>query len=76
MASTDQDVHESGSGLVSLTSTQSASTSITTRQKRVRHKFRSWTFQVIISTNAAALIGGRPFIELALKLYVICSGAL
>ncbi len=64
MASTDQDVHESDSGLDILTSTQSASTSITTRPKRARHKFSSWTFQLKFSADAAALNGGPASVPL------------
>ena len=50
MASRDQDVHESDSGLDNLTSIQSASTSTTTR--RVGHKFSSWTFQLKFSAES------------------------
>jgi hypothetical protein len=64
MASTDQDVHESDSGLNNLISTQSASTSITTRPKRVRHKFISWTFQLKFNADAAALNGGLASVTL------------
>jgi hypothetical protein len=58
MASTDQDVHDSDSDLDSLISTQSASTSTTARKKQVRHRFSSWTFQLTLSADAAALKGG------------------
>ena len=58
MASTDQDVHDSDSELVNLNSSQSARTSTTAREKRVRHLFSCWTFQLIFSADAAALNGG------------------
>lgn len=61
MASTNQDVHESvsDSDLSSLNSTQSSCTSTTSRKKQIRHRFSSWTFQLTINTNAAALNGER-----------------
>ncbi len=46
------------SNLDSFTSTQSASTSIPARKKRIRHQFSCWTFQLTFSTDAAALNGG------------------
>jgi hypothetical protein len=59
MASTDPVVHESDSELNNLNSSGSASNSTTARKKRVHHLFSCWTFQLTISTDAAALNGGR-----------------